>query len=94
MCRSALFCSQPDKLPNQEAGQKIPWAQRERKHRHMELGTWITTLQNGALSLHNKEASVSRQEKQFSTFGGRYEEFRKQNKALLLGKLYTAVFCQ
>ena len=29
-----------------------------------------------------------------STSGERYEEFRKQNKAFLLGKLYTALFCQ
>lgn len=34
------------------------------------------------------------QEKQVFTLKGRYEVFRNQSRALLLGKLSTAVFCQ
>lgn len=44
-------------------------------------------MEPGALSLRNEEACFLSRKNRFPTLGGRHEEFRKQNRALLLGRL-------
>lgn len=64
----------------------------ERGHRHVELSTWIKLLQIGASSLRNKEACFLSTKNRFPTLGRRREEFRKQNRALLLGCVLSVTF--
>lgn len=52
--------------------------------RHVEPDTWIKTVSQWSSNLPNEEACVSFPGgRKLSTSGGRYEEFRKQNKAFL-----------
>lgn len=81
-CNSALFCSQPEGCQANKQG----------RHRAPAFRS-IASEWTRQPSQRCRLCFLSRKNSSY-TLGGSYEEFRYQNKALLLGKLCTAVFCQ